>query len=193
MEDSDVMVVVTPPAPDCQALAEIPISQLAKDTKPVGTALRNVFKVTPKKQAEAVSTIQSMMDLEVQCKDPNTVTESMTLAPLSASIAMAMSRDTLAMKLKLSAKELKCLQEMVTSDVGMEHLQTAAQEDIDLPELPSLPPSKEPFGEVAAVQPESLIEGLVLLTGDMTIDSGDKMERLTRNASDMTSVMEGVY
>ena len=41
---------------------------------------------------------------------------------------------------------------MVTSDVRMKHLlQTAAQESIDLPELPSLPPSLEPFGEVAAI------------------------------------------
>ena len=57
----------------------------------------------------------------------------------------------------------------------MEHLlQTVAQECIDLPELPSLPPSQEPLGEVAAVQPESLIEDLVLLTGDTTIDLGNK-------------------
>ena len=152
-EDSDVVIVATTPAPEHQALMEIPISKLAKDTKPVGTALRNVFKVTPTEQAEAVSTIQSMMDLEDQGKHPNTVTESVASAPVSASTATAISRDTLAMK--LSAKELKHLQEMVTSDVRMEHLlQTAAQEGIDLPELPSLPPSQEPLGEVAAVQLE---------------------------------------
>ena len=174
-EDSDVVIVATTPAPERQALMEIPISQLAKDTKPVGTALRNVFKVTPTEQAEVVSTIQSMMDLEDQGKDPNTVTGSTTSAPVSASTATATYRDTLAMQLKLSAKELKHLQEMVTSDVGMEHLpQTAAQEAIDLPESPSLPPSQEPLGEIAVVQLELPFEGLMLLAGDTTIDSGDK-------------------
>ena len=79
------------------------------------------------------------------------------------------------MKLKLVAKELKHLQEMVATDVGMEHLlQTAAQEGIDMPALPSLPLFQEPFGEVAAVQPEFPTEGLVLLTGNTTIDSGHK-------------------
>ena len=174
-EDSDVVVVATTPASECQALVEIPVPQLAKDTKPVGSAPRNVFKVTPTEQAEAIGTIQSMMSLEDQGRDPNTVTESVVLAHAPASTATAMSRDILAMKLKLSAKELKCLQEMVTTDVGMEHLlQTAAQEGIDMPASPSLPPSQEPFSEVAAIQPEFPIEGLVLLNGDTTIDSVDK-------------------
>ena len=174
-EDSDVMIVATTPTPEHQALMEIPILQLARDTKLVGTAPQNVFKVTPTEQAEAVSTIQSMINLEDQGKDPNTVTESLTPAHAPASTATATSRDTLAMKLKLSAKELKCLQEMVATNVGKEHLlQAAAQEGIDMLALPSLPPSQEPFGEVAAVQPEFSIEGLVLLAGDTTIDLGDK-------------------
>ena len=138
-EDSDVMIVVTTPPPEHQALVEILVSQLAIDTKLVGTASQNVFKVTPTEQAEAVSTIQSMMDLEDQGKDPNTVTESVTPTCAPASTATAMSRDTLAMKLKLSAKELTCLQEMATN-VRMEHLlQAAAQEGINMPALPSLP------------------------------------------------------
>ena len=67
---------------------------------------------------------------------------------------------------------------MVVTDIGMEHLlQTAAQEGIDMPSSPSLPPSKEPFGEVAAVQPEFPIEGLVLLAGNTSIDSGNKEDR----------------
>ena len=116
-----------------------------------------------------------MMSLEDQGRDPNTVTESVALAHAPASTATATSRDILAMKLKLSAKELKHLQEMVTTDVGMEHLlQTAAQEGINMCASPSLPPSQEPFSEVAAIQPEFPIEGLVLLNGDTTIDSGDK-------------------
>ena len=177
-EDSDVMIVATTPAPKCQALVEIPISQLARDTKPVETALWNVFKVTPTEQAKAVSTIQSMMNLEDQGKDPNTVTKSVTTAPAPASTATAMSRDILAMKLKLSAKELKCLQEMVATDVGMEHLlQTVAEDGIDMPASPSLPPSQESFSEVAAVQPEFPIRDLVLLAVNTTIDSGDKEDR----------------
>ena len=160
---------------------EIPISQLARDTKPVRTAPQNVFKVTPTEQDEAVSTIQSMMNLEDQGKDSNTVTESVMTIPAPASTATATSRDILAMKLKLSAKELKCFQEMVTTDVEMEHLlQTVAQEGSDMPALPSLPPSQEPFGEVAAVKLELPIEGLVLLAGNTTIDSGDKEQGVSR-------------
>ena len=90
-EDSDVMIVVTTPAPEHQALVEIPITQLARDTKPVGIAPWNVFKVTPMEQTEAVSTIQSMMNLEDQGKDPNTVTESATPAHAPASTATATS------------------------------------------------------------------------------------------------------
>ena len=115
------------------------------------------------------------MSLEDQGRDPNTVIESVALTHVPASTATATSRDILAMKLKLSAKELKCLQEMVATDVGMEHLlQTAAQKGINMPASPIFPPSQEPFSEVAAVQPEFLIEGLVFLNGDTTIDAGDK-------------------
>ena len=135
-----------------------------------------------------------MMNLEDQGKDPNTVTESVTPAHAPASTATATLRDTLAMKQKLSAKELKCLQEMVATNVGMEHLlQAAAQEGIDIPALPSLLPSQEPFSKVAAVQPEVPIEGLVLLAGDTTIDSGDKEDgKLAGSALVMTLVVEGV-
>ena len=84
-----MVIVATTQAPKCQALVEIPISQLARDTKPVGIAPWSVFKVTPIEQAEAISTIQSMMDLEDQGKDPNTVTESAPPAPAPASTATA--------------------------------------------------------------------------------------------------------
>ena len=103
-------------------------------------------KLLPTEQAEAVNTIQSIMSLEDQGRDPNTVTESAALAHAPTSTATAKSRDTLAMKLRLSAKELKCLQEMVATDVGMEHLlQTAAEEGIDMPASPSLPLSQKSF------------------------------------------------
>ena len=58
-EDSDVVIVATTLAPECQTLVEIPIPQLAKDTKPLGSAPRNVFKVTPTEQVEAVNTLSS--------------------------------------------------------------------------------------------------------------------------------------
>ena len=94
-----MMIVATTPAPKHQALVEIPVSQLAKDTKQVKTVPRNVFEVTFTEQDEVVSTIQSMMNLEDQGKGP--VTESATTVPAPAS-ATVMSSDILAMKLKLS-------------------------------------------------------------------------------------------
>ena len=119
-----------------------------------------------------------MMDLEDQGKDPNAAIESVDNASVPAPTATVTTRDILATKLKLSAKELKCLQEMLATNVGMEHLlQATAQEGIDMPATPNLCSSQEPFGEFAAVQLESLIKGLVLLTGDMTIDSDDKEDR----------------
>ena len=70
---------------------------------------------------------------------------------------------------------------MVATDVGMEHIfQTAAQEGINMPASPSLPLSQEPFSEVAAIQPEFPIEGLVLLNGDTTIDTGNKDGKVNR-------------
>ena len=119
-EDSDVMIVATTPAPEHQTLVEIPVSQLARDTKQVKTTPQNVFKVTPAEQEQAVSTIQSMMSLKDEGKDPDAVTELVTTT-VATSSATATSRDILAMKLKLSAKGLKRFQEMVSTDVRMEH------------------------------------------------------------------------
>ena len=106
-----------------------------------------------------------------------------------------MLRDILAMKLKLSVKELKCLQEMVATDVRMKHLlQTAAQEGIDLPASSSLPLSQESFSEAAAVQPKFPIERLALLAGNTAIDSGDKEDgKVNKSTSDTTSVVESFH
>ena len=91
-------------------------------------------------------TIQSMMDLEDQGNDPNTAIESVDNASAPASTVTATAREMLAMKLKLSAKELKHLQEMVATNVGMEHLlQVIVQEGIDMPASPRLPSSQEPM------------------------------------------------
>ena len=95
------------------------------------------------------------------------------LAPVSA--VTTASKDVLALKLNLSAKELKQFQDMIASQVVMEHLlQVAAQEGIDMPALPSLPLPPDLLGEVAAVQPKFPIDGLVLLAVNMTMDSGNK-------------------
>ena len=57
----------------------------------------------------------------------------------------------------------------------MEHLlQVAVQEDIDMPALPSLPLPPDPLGDVTAVQPKFPIDDLVLLTVNMTTNSGKK-------------------
>ena len=66
---------------------------------------------------------------------------------------------------------------MIASEVRMEHLlQVAAQEGVDMPAPPSLPPSPDPLGEVTAVQPKFPIDGLVLLAVNATMDSGDKQD-----------------
>ena len=78
-------------------------------------------------------------------KNPNAAAGS-TITALATSLTVTPSRNVLPFKLRLSPKELKCLQEIVTTDAGMEHLkQKAAQEGIDLPASPDLPSSQESF------------------------------------------------
>ena len=92
-EDSDVMIVAITSAPECQVLVEIPVSQLARDTKQVETTPQNVFKVFQAEKDQAVSTIQSMMSFEDEGEDPNAVTEPVTTIPATSSTATATSRD----------------------------------------------------------------------------------------------------
>ena len=109
-----------------------------------------------------------MMDDEDKNKISATDIEAVATIPAPASAATVASKDLLGLKLNLSAKELKWFQDMIASEVGMEHLlQAAAQEDIDMP-VP------RPLGEVTAVQPKFPIDGLVLLAVNTTTDSGDK-------------------
>ena len=115
------------------------------------------------------------MDDEDKSKISATDIKAAATIPAPASPATVASKDLLAMKLNLSAKELKWFQDMTASEVRMEHLlQVAAQEGIDMPALLSLPLPPDPLGEVTAVQPKFPIDGQVLLAVNTTTDSGNK-------------------
>ena len=119
-----------------------------------------------------------MMDDEDKSKIPATDIKAAATIPAPASAATVALKDLLALKLNLSAKELKWFQNMIASEVRMEHLlQVAAQEGVDMPalsSLPSLPLPPDPLGEVDAVQPKFPIDGLVLLAVNTTMDPGNK-------------------
>ena len=115
------------------------------------------------------------VDDEDKSKIPATDIEAAATIPASVSVATVASKDFLALKLNLSAKELKWFQDMIASEVRMEHLlQAAAQEGIDMPAPLCLPLPSDPLGEVAAVQPKFSIDGLVLLAVNTTMGPGDK-------------------
>ena len=95
------------------------------------------------------------MDDEDKSKIPATNIEAAATIPAPASAATMALKDLLALKLNLSAKELKWFQDMIASEVGMEHLlQAAAQEGIDMPAPLSLSLTSDLLGEVTAVQPK---------------------------------------
>ena len=103
-EDSDVMIVSTTPATECQALTEIPIPQQARGSRPAETAPRNIFEVSLSEKTQAVGTIQTMMDDEDKSKIPATDIEVAATIPAPASAATVALKDLLALKLNLSAK-----------------------------------------------------------------------------------------
>ena len=115
------------------------------------------------------------MDDEDKSNVSATEVKAATTIPAPVLAATMASKDPLALRLNLSAKELKWFQDMIASEVRTEHsLQVAAQEGIDMPAPLSLPPPPDPLGEVTAVQPKFPIDGLVLLAVNMNMDSGDK-------------------
>ena len=63
-----------------------------------------------------------MMDDEDESKIPATDIEAAAIILVPASAATVASKDPLALKLNLSGKELKWFQDMIASEVGMEHL-----------------------------------------------------------------------
>ena len=118
-----------------------------------------------------------MMDDEDKSKIPATNIEAAATIPAPSSAATMALKDLLALKLNLSAKELKWFQDMIASEVRMEHLlQAAAQEGIDMPAPLSLSLTSDLLGEVTAVQPKFPIDGLVLLAVNMTMDPGHKVD-----------------
>ena len=103
-----------------------------------------------------------------------TEVKEVSTIPTPVSAATTASKDLLALKQNLSAKELEWFQDMIAPEVRMEHLlQVAAQDGIDMPVLLSLPPPPDPLGEVTAVQLKFPIDSLVLLAVNMTTDSGN--------------------
>ena len=112
-----------------------------------------------------------MMDDEDKSKISATDIKAVATIPAPASAATVVLKDLLALKLNLSTKELKWFQDMIASEVRMEHLlQAAAQEGIDMLAPLSLPLSPDPLGEVTAVQPKFPTDGLVLLAVNITTD-----------------------
>ena len=84
-------------------------------------------------QAQAVDTIQTIMDDEDHHRTLATVTQvaAATLAPSSA--VTATGKELPARRLKLMAKELKRFQEITATEVGMGHkLKTATKEGIEM-------------------------------------------------------------
>ena len=75
------------------------------------------------------------------------------------------------MKLKLSVKELKCIQEMVATDVGMEHLlKQQYRRASTCHHHQACLCLKNPSVKLLLSNQTFLIEGLVLLAGNTTID-----------------------
>ena len=92
------------------------------------------------------------MDDEDNSKVSTTEVKAVATIPAPVSAAKTASKDLLALKLNLTAKELKQFQNMIAWEVRMEHLlQAAAQEGVDMPALLSLPLPPDPLGEFTAV------------------------------------------
>ena len=95
-------------------------------------------------------------------------------AALALSLAVtATDKESLARRLRVVAKELKCFQEMITTEIGMGHLlRTAAQEGIEMPASPDIPQPSGLLSVPAAIQPKFPIDGLVLMAGNTSLDTG---------------------
>ena len=134
IEDSNVVIVGSTTGCDHPALAEIPMPQYAKGSRSVQIAPRNIFDTPLTEEAQAVDTIQTIMDDEDHHRTLATVTQVAAADLTLPSAVTATDKESLARRLRLMAKELKCFQEMIATEVGMGHLlRMAAQEGIKIP------------------------------------------------------------
>ena len=135
-----MIIVGSTPGCDHPVLVEIPMPQHAKSSRPVWTAPCNIFETSLIEQAQAVDTIQTIMDDEDHHRTSATMTQVAATALTPSLAVTATDKELLARRLRLMAKELKCFQEMIAPEVGMGHLlRTAAQEGIKMPASPTIP------------------------------------------------------
>ena len=140
IEDSNVIIVGSTPGCNRPALAEIPVPQCAKGSRPAQIAPCNIFETPLTEQAQAVDTIQTIMDDEDHHRTSATVTQVAATALAQSPAVTATDKESLAGRLRLTAKELKHFQEMIVTEVGMGHqLRTAAQEGMKMPASPNIP------------------------------------------------------
>ena len=93
------------------------------------------------------------------------------------STPVTLSGNISSLQLGLSPKEMACIQEIMATEVGMQHLrQQPAQEGINLLLLQELPLLQESFSKIAMVQPKFPIPGLMLLVkgGNTMVESSKK-------------------
>ena len=173
MEDSNVIIVGSTPGCNHPALAEIPMPQHAKGSRPAQIAPHNIFETPLTEQAQAVDTIQTIMDNEDHHRTSATVTQTAATALTLSSAVTATDKESLAGGLRLMAKGLKRFQEMIAIEVGMGHLlRMATQEGIKMPASSNIPQPSGLQSVPAAIQPKFLIDGLVLIAGNTTLDTG---------------------
>ena len=173
IEDSDVIIVGSTPGCNHPALMKIPMPLHAKGSRPVWTAPCNIFVTPLTEQAQAVDTIQAIMDDEDHHRTLATMTQVAAAALTPSSAVTATGKESLARRLRLTAKELECFQEMIATEVGMGHLlRTAVQEGIEMPASPDIPQPPGLQSVPAAIQPKFPVDGLVLMTGNTSLDTG---------------------
>ena len=112
-----MIIVGSTPGCDHPALVEIPVPQCVRGSRPAQIAPCNIFEVLPTEQAQAVDIIQTIMDDEDHHRISATVTQAAATAQTLPPAVTATDKELLTRKLKLTAKELKHFQEMITTEV----------------------------------------------------------------------------
>ena len=165
-----MIIVGSTPGCDCPALVEIPVPQCAKGSSLAWIAPHNIFETPMTEQAQAVDTIQTIMDDEDRHRTSVTMTQAVATALAPSSAVTATNKELLAGRLRLMAKELKRFQEMIATEVEMGHLlKIATQEGIEMPVSPDIPQPSGLQSVPAAIQPKFPIDGLVLMAGNTSL------------------------